>query len=179
MVPASHDSGWFTRSLGEEWGSHCYNYFNSPASPLDIGHCTCLGVQLLSSAIEWKYAFLPGYGRGSVIVCKALGSCENQQSAECNRGEFKYYFSRLGESVLIAKGTKVERRLRFQGGAFEVLVNDDLHGPVPLVLPFWDWGGRRAAAPGGSDILWLPNSQVGVRWTCRAMGEMLLLTPLA
>ena len=30
------------------------------------------------------------------------------------------YFSRLAESVLIAKGTKVERRVRFQGGAFEV-----------------------------------------------------------
>ena len=88
--------------------------------PLDIGHCTCLGIQLHSSAIEWKYAFLPGYGRGSVIICKALGSSENQQSAKCHRGEFEYYFSRLAESVLIAKGTKVERRLRFQGGAFEV-----------------------------------------------------------
>lgn len=40
-----------------------------------------------------------------------------------------------GESVLIAKGTKVERSLRFQGGAFEVLLNGDLHGPAPLVLP--------------------------------------------
>ena len=62
---------------------------------------------------------MPGYGRGSVIVCKALGSSENQQSAECHRGEFEY-FSRLAESVLIAKGTKVEKRVRFQGGAFEV-----------------------------------------------------------
>ena len=50
-------------------------------------------------------------------------------------GESLSIFLDQGESVLIAKGTKVERSLRFQGGVCEVLLNGDLHGPAPLVLP--------------------------------------------
>lgn len=79
--------------------------------PLDTGHCTCLLSSTFFFSYRVKICLLTRVWKGSVIVCKALGNSENQQSAECNRGEFEY-FPRPGWVCSDCKGDKCWEKLK-------------------------------------------------------------------